>query len=558
MTGNDKEGCFKVEFVHGNLSLGVDLRTLSDLIGETCLKHGASVMLFNSDGSILLDMPDHDARRRNTWLCGNDPQALSGCTRLRSALIKRVLAGRRECSAECACGATVLAKPIAVSSTLFGGALICLPDGRTSPGHGMGHAWLESFIDTLTAMIAQNSFKDVEAESLSNELSVRYEELAMLYEIAEKLPLRTQPGAVIDFLVDQAWMVVRSDCICWVGHGSPGKLFYREGCEPDAVVSLRAQEAARIAADRASGGRTTLALNDLFDDDGLVAYANDFGAILVVPIATADELLGSLCLFKEPGREFRSDESMLVTSLARKAAAVMHNAKLYSQLNALFVNTLKTLVFVIEGKDAYTRGHSERVTQFSMMLGSKMNLEPSLRETLNWSALLHDIGKIKVPEAILQKSGKLSDAEWEVIKNHPVYGSQMLEPIEQLTDSLPAVRHHHERYDGGGYPAGLKGEDIPLGARVIAVADTFDALTSDRCYRPRFDSSQALDILREVAGTQLDPGVVRLLLDSSDEFVGQCQSQPGDNRADTRTVIGVDGMNTQHSIGCSQEAGCLT
>jgi putative nucleotidyltransferase with HDIG domain len=231
---------------------------------------------------------------------------------------------------------------------------------------------------------------------------------------------------------------------------------------------------------------------------------------------------------------------MLLASLARKAAVVIRNGKLYNELNALFLNTIKTLVFVIEGKDAYTRGHSERVSLFSVLLAKRLGLSADQREALNWSALLHDIGKIKIPEAILQKQGKLTADEWTVIKNHPVYGAQILQPIEQLGESLSDIRHHHERIDGGGYPDGLGAEHIPLGARIIAVADTFDALTSDRCYRPRFDGSQALDILRENAGSQLDTDVVAVLLNAPEELQRYCQTQPGDDRTAERTVVGVD------------------
>ncbi len=573
--------------MRGNLALGVEREQLAELIDRTCMRYSACMLLFNADGTILLDLPDHDTKCANMRLCGRKAGALAACTRLRSSLIRNALGTCKTSITRCSCGGTIVAKPIIASSAVFGGLLVCLPPDSVSSNQlavknddtdhwplDTDHwplntdSWLHSFIDTLTAMIAQNSFKDIETESLSNELSVRYEELSLLYEIAEKLPLQTHPGAVIDFLIDQAWMVIEAACIFWVGQdSSPDKLFWPKDHEPDAIsketVESRAvereegsslllnsllinspispaqlspaqlsnfscstvQQAAIPMAHRTARELQPVAVNNLCDDVDLIPFADDFGSVLAVPVAIGDDYYGTLCVFNPVGIEVSSDAAMLMTSLARKAAAVIRNAKLYSQLNALFLNTVKTLVFVIEGKDAYTRGHSERVKTFSLMLAERLQLSPEARNRLNWSALLHDIGKINIPEAILKKPGRLTDAEWLVIKKHPTYGVELLRPIEQLADSLPEIEHHHERLDGTGYPCGLKGEDIPLGARIIAVADTFDALTSDRCYRPRFDPEQALGILREVAGTQLDADIVNALLGDPDAFTKCCQPQ---------------------------------
>jgi len=542
--------------MRGNLALGVEREQLAELIDRTCMRYSACMLLFDADGTILLDLPDHDAKCANMSLCGRKADALAACTRLRSSLIRNTLATCKTSISSCPCGGTVVAKPIIASSAVFGGLLVCLPAGRkvtvgsravtsyqlpVSPKQSVmmncaldkehwplnTDNWLHSFIETLTAMIAQNSFKDIETDSLSNELSIRYEELSLLYEIAEKLPLQTHPGAVIDFLIDHTWTVIEARCIFWTGeNSSPDKLFWPKDHEPDERLRGPAERASIPMAHRTAQQLQPLAVNNLCDDEDLIPFADDFGSVLAVPVAIGDDYYGTLCVFNPPGSEVRSDAAMLMMSLARKAAAVIRNAKLYNQLNTLFLNTVKTLVFVIEGKDAYTRGHSERVKTFSLMLAERLELSPEARNRLNWSALLHDIGKVKIPEAILKKPGRLTDAEWLVIKKHPTYGVELLRPIEQLADSLPDIEHHHERLDGGGYPNGLKGEDIPLGARIIAVADTFDALTSDRCYRPRFAPEQALEILREVAGTQLDADIVNALLSDPDAFTRHCQSQP--------------------------------
>jgi HD-GYP domain-containing protein (c-di-GMP phosphodiesterase class II) len=184
------------------------------------------------------------------------------------------------------------------------------------------------------------------------------------------------------------------------------------------------------------------------------------------------------------------------------------NVDLYHDLEEFVINMVKSLVFTIEAKDIYTRGHSERVNRYAMLMAERLQLDEAEKNILNWASILHDIGKIGVPESILNKPGRLNEEEFDVIKRHPKKGHKILEPLEQLASCLPSILHHHERLDGKGYPHGLKGEEIPFLARIIAVADTFDAITSNRAYRSAKAAEKALAIVDEVAGTQLDPVVV--------------------------------------------------
>jgi len=205
---------------------------------------------------------------------------------------------------------------------------------------------------------------------------------------------------------------------------------------------------------------------------------------------------------------FRRSELRLLRSMAEQIAMVIANADLYSDFQRFVISVVKSLVYAIEAKDEYTRGHSERVSRFSMLMAERLDLDEEQESVLHWAAILHDIGKIGIPETILNKTGALNDEEYEIIKGHPVKGYNILRPLEQLSDSLPGILHHHERYDGKGYPHGLKGEDIPLQARIIAVADTFDALTSSRAYRSARSTEEALAVVEKGAGTQLDPDLV--------------------------------------------------
>jgi len=179
---------------------------------------------------------------------------------------------------------------------------------------------------------------------------------------------------------------------------------------------------------------------------------------------------------------------------------------------ALFLGSIQMLAGAVDEKDPYTRGHSDRVTRYSMMIAKEMKLDAPFMETLQISAQLHDVGKIGIEDRILKKPGALTAEEFEVMKTHTTKGANILRPVTQLAEMLPGIELHHEALDGRGYPYGLKGEQIPLLARVIAVADTFDALTTNRPYQHAHTPEEALDIIQNLAGKRLDPEPVAALM----------------------------------------------
>ncbi len=179
---------------------------------------------------------------------------------------------------------------------------------------------------------------------------------------------------------------------------------------------------------------------------------------------------------------------------------------------ALFMGSIQMLAGAVDEKDPYTRGHSDRVTRYSLLIGKEMKLDAMFMETLQVSAQLHDVGKIGIEDHILKKPGALTEEEFEVMKTHTTKGANILRPVTQLAEMLPGIELHHEALDGRGYPYGLKGEQIPLLARVIAVADTFDALTTNRPYQQAHTPEQALQIIKNLANKRLDPEAVNALL----------------------------------------------
>jgi putative nucleotidyltransferase with HDIG domain len=183
------------------------------------------------------------------------------------------------------------------------------------------------------------------------------------------------------------------------------------------------------------------------------------------------------------------------------------------KLEKAYMESIETLRYTVEAKDPYTKGHSDRVAQYSLLIGKKMGLSEEEQNKLLIGGLFHDIGKIGVPDTILRKTERLTDEEYSEIKNHPSIGAHILAPATIFQDVIPIVKHHHEKYDGRGYPAQLKGEDIPLYARIAAVADTFDAMTSKRPYRDALPVETVIAEVERCKGTQFDPQIADIFLD---------------------------------------------
>ena len=222
--------------------------------------------------------------------------------------------------------------------------------------------------------------------------------------------------------------------------------------------------------------------------------------------------------------EFGTVEAGLVSSAASILAVHARNTELFEQKGQLFIDAIRSLVFAVDAKDPYTSGHSERVALFVKRLGEELGLDEEACQRLYLSGLLHDVGKIGISGDILRKVGRLTGEEYAEIQQHPERAWTMLHDLGHLQQILPGILHHHECYDGTGYPDRLSGEDIPLDARIMAVADTYDAMTSDRPYRKGMPQEKVDAILREGAGTQWDPLVVEAFSRAMPEIVKIRQS----------------------------------
>jgi len=239
--------------------------------------------------------------------------------------------------------------------------------------------------------------------------------------------------------------------------------------------------------------------------------------------------LGCLFALDKTAGDFDSQDSKLLNSIANESAIYLENAMLFEDVHGLMMGLLHSLTSAIDAKDAYTCGHSERVAALARQLTIEAGLPEAQAERIYMAGLLHDVGKIGVPESVLQKTGRLTPEEFEQMKRHPGIGARILKDIKQISDLIPGVMHHHERYDGAGYPSGLSGDNIPLMGRIICLGDCFDAMTSNRTYRKALPLEVALTEIRRCSGTQFDPvlteAFLKISLDKFRELIGMRQEQ---------------------------------
>ena len=235
--------------------------------------------------------------------------------------------------------------------------------------------------------------------------------------------------------------------------------------------------------------------------------------LLALPMFVGEKLSGLIVLGYADGAALNEEDAVQARQLADQVAVAISNARLIEELDELNWGTLYALARAIDAKSNWTAGHSERVTEVALKIGQTLGLDQKKLDDLHRGGLLHDIGKIGIPPEILDKAGKLTDEEYQLMREHVRIGARILEPIEAYAAVIPVVLHHHEYYDGSGYPDGLKGEAIDLGARIFTVADHYDALISDRPYRAGLPRERVIGFIKEDSGTKFDPNVVKAFLE---------------------------------------------
>jgi HD-GYP domain-containing protein (c-di-GMP phosphodiesterase class II) len=365
---------------------------------------------------------------------------------------------------------------------------------------------------TTQSLLLRVATLERELDCVTAELSNTYEELSLLYQFSSGMRLNR---SLSDFFRQAC-----TDLMELMGVGAMGVALYADGPSsrepvlygplslPPEYLTRLADQLQRLVLEL----KGPLLVNQLATDKTFHWLGGHARQLLAVPLLRGEQLLGCLLALDKAGGDFDSVDSKLLGSIANEAAIYLENLTLYDDARGLMMGLLHSLVSAVDAKDAYTCGHSERVALLSRLIASEARLGQHLVERVYMAGLLHDVGKIGVPEAVLQKTGKLTPEEFEQIKKHPEIGARILGDIKQVQDILPGVLHHHERYDGKGYPHGLSGERIPLMGRIICLADCFDAMTSSRTYRKALPLELALTELRRCAGTQFDPALADAFL----------------------------------------------
>jgi HD-GYP domain-containing protein (c-di-GMP phosphodiesterase class II) len=351
-----------------------------------------------------------------------------------------------------------------------------------------------------------------ELETLSGQLADTYEELSLIYQISGGMRVNRRAS---DFFKQACLDVLDVMNIRGMGVSLRGAesvkhdpVIYGQVALPPGKIFRLSDDLMTILQER----KAPLLINDLSKDKNLAWLSDHARSLLAVPLQRQDKVLGCLFAIDKHDGEFNSVDNKLLASISNESAIYLENAILYEDQHALMMGIIRSLTSAIDAKDAYTCGHSERVAMLSRTLAKAAGLPEQDVERIYMAGLLHDVGKIGVPEIVLQKAGRLTPEEFEQMKKHPQIGSHILADLRQVADIVPGVLHHHERFDGKGYPAGLSGDAIPIMGRIICLADCFDAMTSNRTYRKALPLEVALAEIRRCGGTQFDPALTEHFL----------------------------------------------
>lgn len=416
----------------------------------------------------------------------------------------------------------IIMKPVHLRDSLLGYVAVASKDKEAETHLG--------FIKQNLSEIIEMGY---EIDSLSGEVARNYEELSLLWNFSSRLGSELDVDKICSILADQVMSICPSKNISIMLDGEillntlSTESFSHQpditesiilNCDksvllPKISLGINADKTSKMALKKDEGligyaihKKKALTVHDVFTDKRFETFPYPVKSILIVPLIAEDTVIGTIiCSDKPNDEEFLSKEIKLISGIASESALSLKKALLYDEIQSMLFSTAEAFAFAIEAKDPYTYGHSKRVSEMTVQIGLHLGLSPDKSNRIKLAALLHDIGKIGTPEDILHKSGKLTPDEISKIKEHPVIGARMVEHIKRMSEIAEWIYHHHEKYDGSGYPAGIGGNAIPVAARIISIADNYDALTSDRPYRKAFTKEEAIRIMRESVGLQFDP-----------------------------------------------------
>lgn len=376
-------------------------------------------------------------------------------------------------------------------------------------------------VKELLAQIEKNIKSEQQIGLVSTELADTYEELVLLYKMSSNMKVSQADSNYLQLACDWLTELVNVEGIAILLErqiGSHKRLVLTAGAglidvNQQLVEQLHARLLEEVAKDKD-------ALLDS-DVDGPCRYTwpGRIRNIIAVPLEVNQRITGLMVAINRIDKpDFDSTDVKMFNSVAHQCAIFIENGRLFKDLKGLLVGSLKALTTSIDAKDQYTRGHSERVAFIAKWIAEKLaetqDIDEDFIHKIYLAGLLHDIGKIGIPEGLLRKKGKLTNDEMLTIKSHPSIGASILSEIKQMQEIIPGILYHHERFDGKGYPNNLSDDRIHMIGKIISVADSFDAMTSKRTYRDAMSLQAAADEIRKASGTQFDPVVTKAFLES--------------------------------------------
>jgi HD-GYP domain-containing protein (c-di-GMP phosphodiesterase class II) len=435
---------------------------------------------------------------------------------------------------------TILAVVLKSGSELNSVAIINLAKIEAGCGNADTQSYkLSEIFSEMLVLLAESFNTSAKAEEqidmVSNELAHTYEELVLLHKVSTHMKLTESDANFLQMACDNLTNIVNVEGIAILLERMVGDQELMVVVAGSGLIDIDERMASVLRGrltTEIDGGKEALLDSDV-DNKFKYDWPENIKNIIAVPLCGKDKgesrlpessrgcscIIGMMVAINRIDKpDFDSTDIKLFNSVANSCAVFVENGRLFKDLQELFIGSLKALTNSIDAKDQYTRGHSERVAFISHWIAEKLVAKGLLTEEqlhrIYLSGLLHDIGKIGIDESVLRKKGKLTDQERDCIKTHPSIGAGILNEIKQMHDIVPGVLCHHERIDGRGYPNGLTGDEIPLMGKVIGLADSFDAMTSDRVYRPAMTIEEAIAEIEKGLGTQFDGDVAKAFIES--------------------------------------------
>lgn len=452
------------------------------------------------------NVPRPPAHCLSACLDGNPDLASSrGCPWLTAAAQGRVDSSCLQ-DGRCPRGFAVSARQVAMQGQA---ALVLAVDGPIvgSPAGNVCAGVLDT-LEAASRLVERVDWLSEENVGLADEVLRTYEQLNLIFDFTQQITHITDVVEIEHIVLGRLGSLLGAERVYLLSDSGR-----RLCCNVEAGV------VAHEGADGALDGQLADQIEHVRRARQVCVASGDEGQFILGPLLRLDEQVDVVLATRPPDKaEFTSGDMLLVESVLTFGGQIITNSELHEMLRRMSVEVTRALVSAIDQKDHYTSGHSERVGFLAHLTGRRMGLPLSELKVLEWAGLLHDVGKIGIPEDILNKPGRLTEAEFDRIKRHSVMGHEILKPIASLEHVLAGVRHHHEAPDGSGYPDGLKSDEIPLVARIIHTADVFDALSSARSYRGAYSIEAACDIIRKDAGTKIDAEVAQVFLEAIAAF----------------------------------------